>query len=58
MSVYSFCSLNAEMALISAKTGGLRVHSTYLGVKTREFLLAPISVDEALFVMSTGLARH
>ena len=48
MSVYSFCSLNAEMALISAKAGGSRVHSTHLGVKTREFLLAPVSVDEAL----------
>ena len=58
MSVYSFCSLNAEMALISAKTGGSPVHSTHLGVKTREVLLLPISVDEALFVVYTGLERH
>ena len=54
MSVYSFCSLNAEMALISARTGGLRVHSTHLGVKTREFLLAQISVDEALSLVQKG----
>ena len=53
--MYSFCSLNAEMALITAKTGGLLVHSMRLSVKNREIrnLSFPPNSENAIQLADT-----